>query len=82
MNRGFYPRLAWTGMKQNRRLYLPYLLTCTGVTAMFYILMGLSVSSVLPVSYTHLDVYKRQLLDVSDDLEIDGGAVRLSEVLK
>lgn len=35
-------------MKQNRRLYLPYLLTCTGVTAMFYILMGLSVSSVLP----------------------------------
>ena len=48
MNRGFYPRLAWTGMKQNRRLYLPYLLTCTGVTAMFYILMGLSVSSVLP----------------------------------
>jgi len=48
MNRGFYPRLAWTGMKQNRRLYLPYLLTCTGITAMFYILMGLSVSSVLP----------------------------------
>ena len=48
MNRGFDPRLAWTGMKQNRRLYLPYLLTCTGVTAMFYILMGLSVSSVLP----------------------------------
>ena len=48
MNRGFHPRLAWTGMKQNRRLYLPYLLTCTGVTAMFYILMGLSVSSVLP----------------------------------
>ena len=48
MNRGFYPRLAWTGMKQNRRLYLPYLLTCTGVTAVFYILMGLSVSSVLP----------------------------------
>ena len=47
MNRGFYPRLAWTGMKQNRRLYLPYLLTCTGVTAVFYILMGLSVSSVL-----------------------------------
>ena len=40
MNRGFYPRLAWTGMKQNRRLYLPYLLTCTGITAMFYILMA------------------------------------------
>ena len=37
MNRGFYPRLAWTGMKQNRRLYLPYLLTCTGVTAVFSI---------------------------------------------
>ena len=35
-------------MKQNRRLYLPYLLTCTGVTAMFYILMGLSTSTLLP----------------------------------
>ena len=43
-----YARLAWTGMRKNRRLYLPYLLTCTGITAMFYILMGLSVSSVLP----------------------------------
>ena len=48
MSRGFYPRLAWTGMKQNRRLYLPYLLTCTGVTAMLYILMGLSASMLLP----------------------------------
>ena len=43
MNRGFYPRLAWTGMKQNRRLYLPYLLSCAGMVLMFYILMGLSV---------------------------------------
>ena len=48
MSRGFYPRLAWTGMKQNHRLYLPYLLTCVGVTAVYYILMGLSVSPLLP----------------------------------
>ena len=29
-----------------------------------------------------LEIARQPLLDVSDDLEIDGGAVRLSEVLK
>lgn len=42
-----YARLAWTGMKKNRRLYLPYLLSCAGMVLMFYILMGLSGSPVL-----------------------------------
>lgn len=42
-----YARLAWTGMRKNRRLYLPYLLSCAGMVLMFYILMGLSGSEVL-----------------------------------
>ena len=42
-----YARLAWTGMRKNRRLYLPYLLSCAGMVLMFYILMGLSGSPVL-----------------------------------
>ena len=47
MKHGLYARLAWTGMVKNRRLYLPYLLSCTGMVLMFYILMGLSGSPVL-----------------------------------
>lgn len=33
----FYPRLAWTGIRKNRRLYLPYLFTCVGMVMMEYI---------------------------------------------
>ena len=31
MKTGLYPRLAWAGICKNRKLYLPYLLTCTGM---------------------------------------------------
>ncbi len=43
----FYPRLAWTGIKNNRRLYLPYILTCIGMVAMFYIMLSLSTGKFL-----------------------------------
>ncbi len=43
----FYPRLAWTGIKNNRRLYLPYILTCIGMVAMFYIMLSLSTGEFL-----------------------------------
>lgn len=43
----FYPRLAWTGIKNNRRLYLPYILTCIGMVAMFYIMLSLSTAEFL-----------------------------------
>ena len=42
-----YPRLAWTGIKNNRRLYLPYILTCVGMVAMFYIMHSLSTGEFL-----------------------------------
>ena len=34
----FYPRLALDGIRKNRRLYVPYLFTCGGMVAMFYII--------------------------------------------
>lgn len=33
-----YPRLAFTGMVKNRRIYLPYLLTCTAMVMITYII--------------------------------------------
>ena len=40
-------RLARTGMRTNRRLYIPYLLTCAGMIAMTYLISALSESAVL-----------------------------------
>lgn len=47
MKKAFFPRLAWTGIKSNRKLYLPYILTCTGMVAMFYIIVALACSPLL-----------------------------------
>ncbi|HIZ20670.1 MAG TPA: ABC transporter permease [Firmicutes bacterium] len=44
MKHGFYPKLALTGISKNRRLYLPYILTCAGMVMMFYIVSFLSVN--------------------------------------
>lgn len=49
MKTGFYPKLAWTGIRKNRQVYLPYILTCTGMAAMYYILSYLSVMNELDV---------------------------------
>ncbi len=47
MKRGFYFRLAIDGMRKNRKLYLPYLLTCAGVVMMFFILSSLAHSPIM-----------------------------------
>lgn len=39
---GFFPRLALVNLTRNRRYYGPYLLSCGGVAAMYYILRFLS----------------------------------------
>ena len=44
MKKGFYPRLAIDGMRKNRRLYLPYLLTSAGMVMMHYIVTFLGLS--------------------------------------
>ncbi len=43
----FYPRLAWSGIVRNRKLSVPYLLSCIGMAMMYYILHALSVSPLL-----------------------------------
>ena len=47
MKKGFYSKLAWTGIRKNKKLYTPYLLTCIGMVMMFYIVSFLSTSKVL-----------------------------------
>lgn len=47
MKKGFYSRLAWTGMRKNKKLYTPYILTCIGMVMMFYIISFLTGSDVL-----------------------------------
>ncbi len=43
----FYAKLAWTGIRNNRRFYLPYILTCAGMVAMYYIISYLTTSPIL-----------------------------------
>ena len=43
----FYPRLAALGIRKNKRMFLPFILTCTGMVMMFYIIMYLAVSDAL-----------------------------------
>ncbi len=42
MNRFFYGRLAFSNLKKNGSLYLPYVLAVIGTSAMYYILMAIS----------------------------------------
>lgn len=42
MNRFFYGRLAFSNLKKNSGLYLPYILTAIGVSAMYYIMGAIS----------------------------------------
>lgn len=47
MRTGLYSRLAIEGMRKNKRLYLPYLVTCVMVTTMFYVLTFLAQDRLL-----------------------------------
>ncbi len=44
MRSRLFPRLALTGIKKNKKLYLPYILSSTGCVTMFYLIQYLSVS--------------------------------------
>ena len=43
----FYPKLATLGIRKNKRMFLPFILTCTGMVMMFYIIMFLAVGDAL-----------------------------------
>ena len=42
MSRFFYGKLAFSNLKKNARLYLPYMLTAIGVSAMYYIMLAIT----------------------------------------
>ena len=44
MNSIFYMKIAFTNMKKNRRTYIPYLLSCIGTIAMFYMMSAIAES--------------------------------------
>lgn len=46
MKNGLYTKLAWTGIQKNRKLYLPYMLTCIGMVMMCYIVSFLKYSPI------------------------------------
>lgn len=47
MKAGLYPKLAWDGIRKNKRFYLPYILTCIGMVMMFYIMHYLAAMPTL-----------------------------------
>ena len=47
MKRGFYEKLAYTGIKKNKKLYTPYILTCIGMVMMTYIISFLTYSETI-----------------------------------
>lgn len=47
MKHSLYPRLAWSGMSKNARLFVPYILAAAGTAAVFYILFFLASSDLL-----------------------------------
>lgn len=47
MNKNFYPRLALNSIRKNKKLYVPYILTCIGMVMMYYIVAFLAVSPFL-----------------------------------
>lgn len=49
MRIGFYPKLALDGIRKNKKLYVPYLLTCIGMVMMYYIIIFLQGSEAVSV---------------------------------
>ena len=47
MSKGFYTRLAWTGIRKNRQLYYPYLVAGIAMVTVFYIFNFLGASAVV-----------------------------------
>lgn len=47
MRNMLYPKLAWSGICKNRKLYIPYIITCIGMVMMYYIISFLSDNATL-----------------------------------
>lgn len=47
MKLGFYSKLAWEGLRKNKQLYIPYIMTGCVMVMMYYILSFLTESPAL-----------------------------------
>lgn len=47
MKAGFYPKLALDGIRKNKRMYFPYILTCVAMVTMYYIMSFLQATESL-----------------------------------
>ncbi|MCH5297784.1 MAG: ABC transporter permease [Ruminococcus sp.] len=47
MKAGFYPKLAFDGIRKNKQMYLPYIMTCVVMVMMYYIMSFLQYSESL-----------------------------------
>lgn len=47
MSNSFYAKMAATNIRKNSRTYVPYLLSCSGMVALFYMIHALSLNSAL-----------------------------------
>ena len=47
MKLDFYPRIALTSIKSNKKLYYPYLMTCVMIVMMFYIMCYVTSSKTI-----------------------------------
>lgn len=47
MRRTYYPKLAWLGIKRNKQVYIPFMLTGIGMVMMYYIITFLESSETL-----------------------------------
>ena len=63
MSKFFYFQLAWSNIKKNKKMYFPYILTCTVTVAMYYLIHSLAgnegfgsgtVRAVLGLSLIHI----------------------------
>lgn len=44
MTNGFYARLSFNNLQKNRKIYIPYILTCIITITMFYMIFSLSIN--------------------------------------
>ena len=51
MNRWIYPKLAFEGIRKNRQMYFPYIMTCIIMVTMYYIMSFLQLSDTTKVSF-------------------------------
>ena len=54
MKYGFYTKLAFTNIRKNRRIYVPYVFTCILTVMMYYLVRSLSVNPGLKEMYSIL----------------------------